>query len=45
MLLGVFQLLAAKQAEVAAYREYIEAVRDYWVARSELERAVGAPLQ
>lgn len=41
MLLGVFQLLAAKQAEVNAYREYLETVRDYWIARAELERAVG----
>ena len=41
MLLGVYQLLLAKQAEVNAYREYIEAVRDYWMARSDLERAVG----
>jgi cobalt-zinc-cadmium efflux system outer membrane protein len=44
MLLGVYQLLAAKQAEVTAYREYIEAVRDYWLARSDLERAVGGRL-
>jgi outer membrane protein, heavy metal efflux system len=44
MLIGVYQLLAAKQAEVNAYREYIEMVRDYWVARSELERAVGGRL-
>ena len=44
MLLGVYQLLQAKQAEFDAYREYIEALRDYWIARSDLERAVGAPL-
>jgi cobalt-zinc-cadmium efflux system outer membrane protein len=44
MLMSVFQLLQAKQAEVAAYREYVEAVRDYWIARSDLERAVGARL-
>lgn len=41
MLLGVYQLLQAKQAEFAAYREYIEAVRDYWIAKSDLERTVG----
>jgi cobalt-zinc-cadmium efflux system outer membrane protein len=41
MLLGVYQLLAAKEAEINGYREYIEAVRDYWVTRVELERAVG----
>jgi cobalt-zinc-cadmium efflux system outer membrane protein len=45
MLLGVFQLLLAKQAEVEAYRQYIESVRDYWIARAELERAVGTTLK
>lgn len=44
MLIGVYQLLAAKQNEVNAYREYIEAVRDYWVARSDLDRAAGGRL-
>jgi cobalt-zinc-cadmium efflux system outer membrane protein len=41
MLLGVYQLLAAKQSEVNGYREYIETTRDYWIARVDLERAVG----
>jgi len=45
MLLSVFQLLRAKQAEVDAYRRYIEAVRDYWIARVELERAAGGTLK
>jgi len=40
MLLGVYQLLAAKQGEANAYREAIEAARDYWLARVDLERAV-----
>ena len=44
MLLGVYQLLLAKRSEVNAYREYIEAVRAYWVARSELSRALGGRL-
>ncbi len=44
MLIGVYQLLLAKQTEFATYREYIEALRDYWTARSDLERAVGARL-
>ncbi len=44
MLLGVYQLLLAKQAEVDAYRCYVEAVRDYWIARSDLERALGGRL-
>jgi len=42
MLLGVYQLIQAKQNEFEAYRETIEALRDYWIARSDLERAVGA---
>jgi cobalt-zinc-cadmium efflux system outer membrane protein len=44
MLLGPYQLLTAKQNEVTAYREYIEAVRDYWIARADLERAIGTRL-
>jgi len=42
MLRGAFELIAAKQAEYDAYQEYVETVRDYWLARSELDRAVGA---
>ena len=41
MLLGAYQLILVKQNEVNAYREYIEAARDYWLARSDLEQAVG----
>lgn len=41
MLIGVYQLIQAKQSEFEAYREYIEALRDYWIARSDMERAVG----
>jgi cobalt-zinc-cadmium efflux system outer membrane protein len=41
MLLGVYQLILAKQNEFQAYREYIEALRDYWIATSDLERAIG----
>lgn len=44
MTLGVYQLLAARQGEVNAYREYIESVRDYWIARSDLERVLGGRL-
>jgi len=41
---GVFQLLQAKQAQIDAGRVYIESLRDYWIAVSELERAVGGRL-
>jgi len=44
MLIGVFQMLEAKQDEVKAQLEYIESVRDYWIARAQLERAVGGRL-
>ncbi|MBA3963429.1 MAG: TolC family protein [Chthoniobacterales bacterium] len=41
MLKSAYDLLLTKQNEVAAERSYIEAWRDYWIARAELERAVG----
>jgi cobalt-zinc-cadmium efflux system outer membrane protein len=44
MLVGTYQLLQAKQSEVTAYREFIEALRDYWIARADLERATGGTL-
>lgn len=44
MLIGVYELLLAKQNQISAGREYIEAMRDYWIARSDLGRAVGGRL-
>ncbi len=44
MLIGIFELLATKQQEYDAYQGYLEAVRDYWLARAELTRAVGNTL-
>lgn len=41
MQIGLFELLEAKQEQVEGYQAYIEAVRDYWVARAELERVMG----
>ncbi len=41
MLKGTYDLLVAKQSEVSTERAYIEAWRDYWIARAQLERAVG----
>lgn len=38
---SVFTLLLAKQAEIDAGQSYVEALRDYWVARARLEQAVG----
>ena len=41
MQIGLYELLSAKQAQVDAVRAYIQTVRDYWIARAELERALG----
>ncbi|HUP64592.1 MAG TPA: TolC family protein [Thermoanaerobaculia bacterium] len=40
MLVGVFQLLQAKQNEMQARRDYIDAQREYWTARTDLDRAL-----
>ena len=40
MLVGVFQLLQAKQNEMQARRDFIEAQREYWTARTDLDRAL-----
>ena len=44
MLAGAFEALQAKREQYAAYQEYIEAVRDYWLARVRLRLAVGGKL-
>lgn len=44
MLIGVYELLLAKQNQINAGREYIETLRDYWIAESDLERVVGGRL-
>lgn len=44
MLIGVFELVQAKVREYDAYQGYLEAVRDYWLARVDLSRAVGQRL-
>ena len=41
MLTGVFDLFMAKQQEFMGYRDYINALRDYWITRAGLQRAVG----
>lgn len=44
MLVGVFELLAAKREQFDAYQAYLEAIRDYWLARGALSQAIGMPL-
>ena len=40
MQVGVFQLLAARRDEIEASRMYVEALRDYWIARARVEQAL-----
>lgn len=40
MLIGIFQLLQAKQNEMQARRDFIEAQREYWSARTDLDLAL-----
>ena len=44
MLTGAFELFTAKREEIESERAWIEACRDYWITRAELERAVGGDL-
>jgi cobalt-zinc-cadmium efflux system outer membrane protein len=44
MTLSTLELLGAKQEQLTSRLEEIEAVRDYWVHRVELERALGGKL-
>ena len=44
MLASVFELLADARAQIASVTSAIDALRDFWVAQSELEMAlVGKP--
>lgn len=40
MLVGAFELLQARQQQIAAGSQYIETLREYWLARSALETLV-----
>ncbi len=44
MLIGVYELLNAKQAELEAQRGAVHAQLDYWRTRTELERAIAGSL-
>jgi cobalt-zinc-cadmium efflux system outer membrane protein len=45
MLKSPYDLLLAKQNEISAERGYVAALRDYWIAHADLERAVGGRLR
>ena len=40
MQVGAFQLLAAKQAEIETGVAYVDALRDYWIARDMLQQII-----
>ena len=40
MLIGVFDLLADARSQIASVNSYIEALRDFWLAESELQMAM-----
>ena len=44
MVVGNFELFTAKAEETQTERESIEAAKEYWITRTELERAVGGNL-
>ena len=44
MLIGIFELISLKQEEYDTYQGYLEAIRDYWIARTDLSLASGNAL-
>ena len=45
MLIGVFELLADARAQIASVNAYIESLRDFWLAKADLDMAmIGKPL-
>jgi outer membrane protein, heavy metal efflux system len=44
MLISVYDLLRGRQEQIDAAREYIDVLKDYWIARSDLEQAIAGPL-
>jgi outer membrane protein TolC len=44
MLVGVFELLADAREQVLAVNGYIEALRSYWLAQTDLQQALGGRL-
>lgn len=44
MLVGVFQLLQAKQQEIDSGKQYVDALRDYWIARAQLTQILDGRL-
>lgn len=44
MLMGIYDLIDDTREQIEAGREYVETLRDYWVAEAELAQSVGGKL-
>jgi outer membrane protein, heavy metal efflux system len=44
MLVGVYDLLLARQTQVQTARQYVSASKDFWLAWTDLERAIGGKI-
>jgi hypothetical protein len=44
MLMGVYDLIEDTREQISAGKDYVEKLRDFWVAYAELEQAVGGKL-
>jgi cobalt-zinc-cadmium efflux system outer membrane protein len=44
MIVGVFQLLQAKRDQIETARGYVEALREYWIARAEVDQLLAGRL-
>lgn len=44
MLVSAFELLSASRDQVTSINNYIQALKDYWLAQTDLQRAVGGRL-
>jgi outer membrane protein TolC len=42
--ISVFDLLADSRAEIAGVSDYLQSVRDFWIARSSLDAALSGPV-
>lgn len=40
MLIGIFDLLADARSQIASVNDYIQASRDFWIAKSDLDTAL-----
>ena len=44
MQVGIFQLLQAKQQEIESGKQYVDALRDYWIARTQVTQILDGRL-